>query len=220
MIRLYLGRKEQGKTTLAYYMAAKVPRRLIFDPRGLIRRPGAAVARTAAQLAAGVAALGDREISEVVYTPREAFKGIAFPAFAAEVRAWVDESPGAPLAVLVDEISFVSILDGDFEWALKACKAEQIHFFLTCHRPADVPVDVRSIADYWYIFPTTQEHDLEVLRERSPAAAARVEQLRDRQYVCWDDRTSALTLGAPASEWYVDLHRGGTIDLDSSTETA
>ncbi len=33
MIFLSIGRREQGKTTLAYYFAKKRPTRIIFDPR-------------------------------------------------------------------------------------------------------------------------------------------------------------------------------------------
>ena len=33
MIFLSIGRREQGKTTLAYYFASRRPTRVIFDPR-------------------------------------------------------------------------------------------------------------------------------------------------------------------------------------------
>lgn len=225
MIRLYLGRKEQGKTTLAYHMAAKLPRRLVFDSRGLIRRPGAAVARTMDGLEKGVGALADGEIAEVVYTPRDPLKTIAFPEFATQVRGWVDMTPDLELAVFVDELTFVNILDPDFEWAMKCCRADRMHFFLTCHRPADVPVDIRALADYWYLFAAHQEHDRAVIEERcSTAAALRVARLTDRQYVTWDDRHATLADGAAPGDWYVDLSPGGPVaaplDLDSSTGSA
>lgn len=210
MIRLILGRKEKGKTTLAYHMARKVRALVIFDPRGMMRRPGAFVARTQDSLSRGMDALNDGEIRELVYTPSDHLP-VAFAHFAAEVKRWIDETPDRPLAVLVDEISFVNLGEPDFAWALKCCRASVIHFFLTCHRPADVPVDVRAIADYWYLFQAHQEHDLDVLAERcSPAVAGRVAKLTGSEFVAWNnaDGDGELRTYTDRTAWYVDLAPG------------
>ena len=205
MIRLVIGRKENGKTTLAYHMARKFPRLVVFDPRGQIRRPGATIARTAASCAAGFDMLAQGETTEVVYTPEEHLKTEAFPAFAAEVRYWVYERRALPLAVLVDEITFVNVADDDFDQAAKACDATRHHFFLTCHRPSDIPTTWRALADYWYLFAIHQEHDLEVVRLRCSADAAEVARgLGGRSFVGWDHRTGVRSYDNPAA-WYVNL---------------
>ncbi|OFW99447.1 MAG: hypothetical protein A3E78_04315 [Alphaproteobacteria bacterium RIFCSPHIGHO2_12_FULL_63_12] len=208
MIRLALGRKERGKTTLAVHMAEKVGRLVAFDPRGMIRRPGAVIVRDAESFRAYMAALSDGEIRALVYVPRDDLD-LAFTVFAAEVRRWIDTMPDRALAVLVDEITFVTILTPDFEWALKCCRADTIHFFLTCHRPADVPVVIRSITNYWYLFQAYQEHDLDVIEKRcSPATAAAVQTLDGSQMVCWDDDHARLIEYRDPSAWYVNLRPG------------
>lgn len=204
MIRVIIGRKGHGKTTLAYHMARKFPRLVGFDPRGLIRRPGATIARTGDSFSTAIDALADGDTREVMYTPREPLKAIAFPHFGAEVKRWIDDHRGA-LAVLVDEVAFVDILTEDFEWALKCCDETAVHFFLTCHRPVDLPVDVRALADFWYVFPVHQEHDLDVIRDRcSEAAADAAREMAGRCFVGWNDREGVKRYEDPRA-WFVDL---------------
>lgn len=207
-IRLVVGRKEHGKTTLAYYMARKFARLACFDPRGLIRRPGALVARTVDSCSGGFDSLaqpGAGGYIELAYTPDEDFRREAFPHFAREVRRWVYERRALPLAVLVDEITFVDVAGDDFDQAIKACDAGVHHFFLTCHRPIDVPTNVRALADFWYLFAIHQEHDLEVIRARcSPEAAEAVRRLSGRSVVGWDHLSGVRTYENPAA-WYVNL---------------
>lgn len=206
MIRLYIGRKETGKTTLAYHMARKLRRLVIFDSRGLIRRPGALITRTQDGFSDGMDRLGDGEITELVYARPVDDVPVAFLHFAAEVKRWIDARPRSELAVLVDEITFVNIFAPDFEWALKCCSADHTHFFLTCHSPKNVPTDIRALADFWYIFPVHQEHDLEVIEERcSPAAAAAARDIEGRSFVKWSHKAGASRYDNPRT-WFVDLH--------------
>lgn len=205
MIRLFIGRKEHGKTTLAYHMARKFPKLAVFDGRGQIRRPGSAIARSVDTCSAAFDALAAGETTEIVYTPVDDFKAVAFPHFAGLVRRWVYERRGLPLAVLVDESTFVNIADDDFDQSIKACDASKHHFFITCHRPVDVPVGLRALADYWYLFSIQQEHDLDVIRQRcSPAAADAVRVLGGRCFLGWDQRIGIRQYDNPAA-WYVNL---------------
>lgn len=204
-IRLIIGRKENGKTTLAYHMARKFPKLAVFDARGQIRRPGAAIARSLGTCTDAFEALADGDTTEIVYTPIEDLKRSAFPHFAQLVRQWVYERRAVPLAVLVDEITFVHAADEDFDQAVKACDASQHHFFLTCHRPIDVPVDLRALADFWYLFSLHQEHDLEVVRARCSAEAAEAaKRLVGRSFVGWDHLSGVRQYDNPAA-WYVNL---------------
>lgn len=205
MIRLIIGRKGQGKTTLAYHMARKYSALAVFDPRGLVRRPGAAIARTVDGCSAGFDALAAGDVRELVYTPADPFRA-SFPHFAGELRRWIAEDRGRELAVLVDELSFVTLTDDDFDHVMKACDETRQHFFLTCHRPADVPTSVRALADYWWLFAIHQEHDLAVIAERcSPAAAAAARELTGRTVISWNHLTGVTRYDTPQL-WYVDLH--------------
>lgn len=218
MIRLYLGRKERGKTTLMVYMVLQllagrrpVPR-VIWDPRGMIRRPGAVVARTVEGFDRGMGALADGEVLELVYTPADHLD-VAFPVFARAVKAWVDDDRYRPLAVVVDEITFVmptaGNMDPDFEWVLKCSRADTVHVFLSCHRPSEVPVKIRAIADYWYVFHTTQPHDLDALGEHCSAdMAAQAAALTGSEYVCWDNARGELSAMRDPTAWYLELAPG------------
>jgi hypothetical protein len=215
--RLFLGRRGRGKTTLAYYEAAKVKRRIIFDPRGIIRRDGSAVCHTGQDFEQAIDALADGEVQEVVYAkPVESIKRIAFPLFTREVKALIVARPDLPIAVLVDELSFVcerSSLDEDLEWILKTSDPDVVQIFLTCHRPSDVPVDARAIADYWYIFQTTQEHDLSVIKERCKAeTVALVGGLRDHDFVLWNDARGTVHEYRDPGEWLIALKDGRPIE--------
>lgn len=204
-IRLYIGRKETGKTTLSYYMARKLPRRVVFDPRGLVRRSGTFIARTQDGFSDGMDRLMADETMELVYaSPVDDLRAVAFPHFCAEVRRWIESCRFRSLAVVIDEISFIDIDDAD--WLMKCCSAEHTHFFLTCHNVSDAPVWVRSIADRWYLFPIHQEHDLSKLAERcGDAAATAAGKLDGRQFVSWHHRDGLRRFDDPRA-WFVDLH--------------
>jgi hypothetical protein len=207
MIHLIIGRREQGKTTLALYMALKVKQLLAFDPRGLMERPNALRVRTAGALESkGVPALLDDEITECIYTPSEDDIQRAFMRFCNQVKWWVANHPKRPLAVLVDEVSFVNLNEPAFQWVLRCSKREVMQIFLTCHRPADIPTAVRAIADFWCLFQCRQEHDLGVIEERcSKTVVAAVGRLNAREFIMWDDERAQSKRFSDAQAWFVPL---------------
>jgi len=207
VIYLVLGRREQGKTTLAYSMARKFPLRLVFDPRGMIAQPDALQVRERGDLQPAVDELFFRQIDEVIFSPVEDDLSAAFADFAGEVKRWVIDRPsGDRLAVIVDEASFVDLNQPSWQWVLRCSPREQIHIFITAHRPADIPVIVRAIADHWLIFPMRQEHDLRVIAERcSPKTAETVAALGDREFAHWDDTTAKLRVMRRPDRWFVPL---------------
>lgn len=232
MIYLIIGRRKRGKTTLGYYMARKgnAPR-VIFDPRGMIRPglPRSHRATSTAALELGMLALADYEIDEVIYCPGDESLVRPFQMFCTELRRWVDEpaTSGRPLNVLIDELSWIDYSQRDnatLRRVLRSCEPEIFNVFITCHRPVDVPVNTRSIADYWAIFHCVQEHDLSVIKERcGDDAAARVSRLTARSFVLFDDAESIATEypdrpdTSGKNPWFVELRtvadRGGeTID--------
>lgn len=203
------GRRLMGKTTLAMHIAERIDgARLVLDPRRLIRRPGAVVARSAAALHRAIPQLRSGEFPEVVYSPTEDLPE-AFAAFAAELRAWAADPPeGIDLAAVIDEASFYGALEAnaDFMFAVKCSDPATFHLVLTCHRPSDLPPDVRALLNHWCIFRTTQEHDLDVIRRRCTAdVVTLVQRLSDRSFVDWNDDDGTYDLHTHPAIWHTVL---------------
>lgn len=228
MIYLIVGRRKRGKTTLALYMTRKESiRRLIFDSRNMIPAcPGQRRVRTVTDLTEqAMPMLADGEIQEVIYSPADHELRRPFAVFAQEINRWTDEHPTQPLNVLIDELGFIEEGHRDpaaLRRALRNCEPEIVNVFITCHRPMDVPVNTRSIADYWALFHCVQEHDIDVVQKRcGNKIAAQVQQLTARSFVLFDDAEPEKSREYPdrpgpdgKNPWYVPLRsaveRGST----------
>lgn len=215
MVYLLIGRRKRGKTTLAYYMVRKSERRIIFDPRGMVPDSGRSLrvftARDFTERA--VPALEDREIDQVVYVPTTDDLSAPLVTFSNELKRWVTDHPIEPLGVMIDELGWIETAQArdpkSLRRALRDCEPELLNVFITCHRPSDVPVNTRSIADYWALFHCVQEHDLDVIRERCNNTVATVVQtLEARAFVLYDDAEGNHKLYPDGSSWYVPLRRG------------
>lgn len=219
MIYLVLGRRQLGKTTLAYSMARKCPRRLIFDPRGQIHSDGLRVSDRAL-LAGAMDDMADPKdpIKEILVTPDQDVQGM-FDACAREVKAWADDFAHAPrsarrLMFLIDEARLVKLLDSAaFEYVMRAAPPDLIQVAITAHRPADIPTDVRAISDHWLLFRCTQEHDLKVIRERcTESVCNQVAQLAPHQFIHWDDATAKAFAHREPGAWFVPLRSSAAPD--------
>jgi hypothetical protein len=211
MIYLVIGKRLQGKTTLAVYLARKNPRRFIFDPRGMIEpaRDGFVVSGQSTLIMQGVDQVieGDEGMREIVVRPTLDVQS-AFNAMVNELYQWLKAEPSARFVLLIDEIRFIKDLQTpQFEWLLRCSQPDRVHVIMTCHRPIDIPTDVRAIADNWLVFRMTQEHDLKTLSERSQQAARIARHLREREFVHWDDAAGEHHLHRRADRWFVPLAR-------------
>lgn len=207
MIILDIGRRGQGKTTLAIYMARRSARRFILDPRGLVQQtPGDRLLSSSPTLIAqGVDRVVDDQVPELVITPT-LNPQTAFDALVNELYEWLKRDPKASFTLVIDELRFLPDLEtAQFEWLLRCSQPDRVHIILTCHRPADIPVNVRAIADQWLIFRVTQEHDLKVIAERSPRAAMAARHLEKREFVAWDDATGEYKVFKRPDQWFVPL---------------
>lgn len=211
MFHFAIGRRGKGKTTLAYRMTRKIPRRLIFDPRGMIRaNVDAVITTTRSEMVRAVREVQRGEYDEMIFTPSGDLDE-GFHAFANELRRWIVTTPELPVAVLIDEASFIDQKSKHFQWVVRCSPVETFHILMTCHRPLDLDTTVRAIADHWLIFQCRQEHDLKVIRERcSPEVAAEVQRLQTRHFVHWDDGRAIMSInrfggtGGP-NDWYIPL---------------
>jgi hypothetical protein len=202
VISLVIGRREQGKTTLAYWLARQRSTRVIFDPRAMFHT-------TSDVLPSGFALfelLDDRE--EVIVQPQENVVA-AFDETTTAIRDWILQNPDEPFALLVDEARFVETtekISPSFDWILRLGPRKTLDTILTAHRPVDISTDIRAIADYWFIFQTTQEHDLKVITERCGGEVAdMVSTLEPFQLVVWNDSIGKFRKETDSEKWRVRL---------------
>lgn len=214
MIYLALGRRETGKTTLAYYLVSNkaITSRVIFDPRALIPAPHGRARDLDDILEAFDRQAGDPHVDVVVTPDRD--KQACFDQMCLEVRGALDAGDHPRrIGLLVDEIRFIDTKAEPFDWLLRCATRASVSIVMTAHRPKDVPVDIRAIADVWLLFRTTQEHDLVVLHERlPPAVVAQVAGLGDRQFIAWDDSVARARAYTTPARWFVPLRRSGDPD--------
>lgn len=213
MIDFVLGRRGHGKTTLAYYLAAKSQRTFVFDPRGQVRHheepESSAVATTPTQLVRGVNALLTGDLTEVIFTPAES-PSKSFTLFCREMARLVRHMPaGISVAILIDEIRFADLADEDLDWVLRCSDMNRFRIIFTGHRPKDVPTDIRGIGHRWMLFRFTLPLDFKVIEEHtSPAVAAAVRQLGAREFILWDDSKDGFEVFKDSGAWHVSFATG------------
>lgn len=208
MIYLNIGRRERGKTTLGYYMARKIRKRIIIDARQMIQRIDVVRITRADDLRPALLELiSDDAVSEIVYQPQDDDLEVAFEAWTAATKERIVLSPHIPFSVMVDEVSFYKLETARFQWLAKCTPRDMVHIVLTAHRPADVPTSIRAIADHWCLFSTTQEHDLKVIEQRSGSLRVvnAIKRLQGRSYVHWDDARGEMAVCDDPKIWYVSL---------------
>jgi hypothetical protein len=210
MIYLALGRRQLGKTTLAYSMALKCPARVILDPRALIHSSGVRVHSTQT-LDFAIDQLADGTIAEILVTPDENVQAL-FDHTAQHVKRWAQDfqhqsRTSRRLMLLVDEARFFDLrASSAFEYVLRAAPPDLVNVMITAHRPADIPTDIRAISDHWLLFRCTQEHDLKVIGDRcGEHVREKVSRLLPHQFIDWDDATATSHVYTNPLRWYVPL---------------
>ena len=222
-----IGRRRQGKSTLMRFTAERVPARLVFDPRRMFRGDPTApvtthqvVATTREEFQLACDRLFDQEVPEVVYSPvGDLDEG--FLHYAAEMKRWIQNAPGRPIAFMIDEANqdFIDTNVADFQWAMRCCTWEVHHIMLTTHRPTDLPTKVRALVDHWCLFAVRQEHDLEMIRKRcGPEVATIVQQLPARHFVHWDDTDAVYEVKSDPEEWRRTIGSPIQIELPDDEE--
>jgi len=220
VIYLCIGRRELGKTTLAYRMLRELMRRFVLDARHMIHQHGAHVETTedANESEESMFAVMGGELEESIYQPSRSPKR-SFTEWCAVLRTIVLDYPDREIGVLVDEASFYDLDDESFQWIAKCAPRSKVHIFITAHQPKDIPTSIRSIADHWFIFYTTQQTDLDRIEEKSPDAADLVRTLQGRDYVHWDDARARLSVNRYPSNWFIPLEGVTHADRSDSTGT-
>jgi hypothetical protein len=208
VIYLVFGRRELGKTTLAYAMIQGIAKRTIIDPRRMIQRRDARIeyVSTMADADDAISDMVDNpSLSEVVYQPREDDLDQAFIGWTRSIKRTLLDERDRQIGILVDEASFYNLNTPTFQWLIKCVPRDQAYIVITAHQPKDVPTTIRAIADHWFVFYTSQQTDLERIAEKSPEAADAARHLRDRAFVHWDDTKARLDINARPSSWFIPL---------------
>jgi hypothetical protein len=225
MLNCLIGRRETGKTTLAMYGARHTNRRrLVFDPSNRIYPRGAGIkAYDVEELVQAYGLLLNGDSDEVIYTPRVDGVRTGFFDFAEVVHVHVDTQKRRGVSVVIDEGALVEKQLDDPEHpiskAMTWARRERNHFFITCHQPKNIPTSKRAITDLLVFFRVTQEHDLEVIRDRcSDAFAAKVARLQPFQYLLWNDQATAeRPCYLLPSDWKLDLSEQ-EIEIDAENK--
>src|SRR5262245_29418207 len=216
MIVLIIGRRLMGKTTLGRYVSLKSSERVTIDPRGMLPRDGAIVATSPAEAEAAITS----QAREVVIIPKRSVQPTYEHAIESVARRVERYNPRS-LTVMIDELRFVpNPITPALDWLMRCSDPSCVNVVFTCHRPVDVPTDIRAIADHWFLFRMTLEHDLKVIGERSDRAASIVAKLPERHFVAWDDAKGELTVHTDPKRWLVPLRsieraRGLSIENDA-----
>lgn len=128
---------------------------------------------------------------------------------------WIRQHRGESFAFLVDDARLMfsggpgKKIPQDFSWMLRSTKIGESRIVLTTWRIVDIPPEVRSQADHWMIFKTTEPRDLELIEERfGPSAREQVMTLPPHVYLHGDDSGPELrvTVEMDSPSWYVDTH--------------
>jgi hypothetical protein len=206
MIVIIIGRREQGKTTLAKYMAHARTPRLTVDPRALWPklpreadddRPGFYTYVNPDYILEDL-----RDGDDVLIVPDDLEDSI--PALAGPAREFISDNDSRQLTITFDEAKlYEKELRSYWSWIMRCSPRERTTIILTAHRPADIPTDIRALADMWCIFRTTQQHDLDAIEERcGPEVVALVQVLKPFEFVSWNDAKAEMQHHKNPAAWF------------------
>lgn len=209
MIALCIGRKEQGKSTLGYHLVREAYTRVIFDPKGHFTT-SAIVTPDATEL---YELMNDE--TEIIVKPPMRVPEV-FERVCDEVLAWANDNPEEDFAFLVDEAFYcktheVGVPDS-FDRLMRTIKADRVRIVLTVHQPKHLATDIRAMANHFFIFQTTQEHDLRVLSERcGEEFVTPVPNLARYEVMHWNDDKQVANKLIDSKKWFVDIHPARTV---------
>ena len=242
MIILVMGRKEEGKSTLAMFLAQRIQRRVnghviaVFDPKHCFNRwpktsdldefeellTKTSTAVTYQPLPAGQQTIDDETIGE------------EFDAFMDALA--IDEHLGrrsdarrhdlSPSIIIVDEFSYLERGQAPawIETLVRLARKPDVYLLLAAHRPVEFSTQLRSQADELFFFNQTAPADLRAIEEvASPEIAEVVRTLPKRHVVRYEVASRDSQVWATPEAWYVDLEGSqelvsvGNADQDEET---
>ena len=206
MLAVVIGRRRQGKSTLALSLAIAQQRSvIIWDPND---QYGAIPSIQPAELDGWMASSGSDDMVRIVPAPpvEDTWTQIVETLDGGKWR-WADYT------LIVDECSMLmspARLDSSLERYARTSPSD-VDVILTTHRPRDVHSLIRALASDLYVFQTTLARDLQVLTENYGSELAEAVQRLGQYHVvhCWlaaGGRQQIVVWDKP-SEWYIDIGR-------------
>ena len=107
------------------------------------------------------------------------------------VRAHKLEGEDIPFGLLIDESYDAKTFDfmpDSLDWLMRKTKSDQSRIVFTAHQPKHLATDIRALANHFFLFQITQEHDLRVIEDRcGREVAEQLPGLGQREFIHWDD---------------------------------
>lgn len=207
MLAVVIGRRRQGKSTLALALArAKRQSTIIFDPNDQFR---------------AVASLPDVDALPQWLEQSRAdsiVRLVPAPPVEETWAALADTLDGgnwnwAEYTLILDECSMLmqpNHLDEKLERFARTCPND-VHLVLTTHRPRDVHPLFRALATDWFVFQSTIELDQRVLRDnfgpQLATAAATLPRYHVAHYWLETGGQPRVEVWDKPDEWFVDIGR-------------
>jgi hypothetical protein len=200
------GRKEQGKSTISFYRARLQSKDIVIWD-ACCQYPVFPAAHTPKQLERLLQLRDDdgQFITPIAYQPAGEPKD-NFPAFAAAI--W--KCKRRPIVVIVDEASELqtaSNMEPSLSRLVRQGHRYGIAVIQNTHRPPDVHRRSWALASIYIFFRTTDELDLERIKEHcGEEVAGHVSKLARFHCVIWNEDKQTYELWTDPSKWYVDIH--------------
>lgn len=198
------GRRELGKSTLALFIARRKATRVIFDPRSQFKTSSTILKNVDVDIL--YEAL-DTEKEIIIHPETDVMRN--FARTCDTIKIWLQDNPTEPLSFLIDEARFVdtpSEINESLDWILRCTPRKSVDTIFTSHRPADIAVNIRAIADFWIMFRITQQNDLKVIEERcGPQVRDMLPALKDNELILWNDSIGTWRQEKDRRKWFVPM---------------
>jgi hypothetical protein len=214
------GRKYQGKSTLALFLARRIQTNahgykvLIFDPKWCFRNvPHSDDVNMFESM------LDNKEISEVAYRPgseepdatkKDADNEIVMRDFtdfyhAIGMTELLRNPPERPMVIVIDEAMNLKghpLLQRMMRLATKG----KLYLIMACHRPVEIEPTLRAQGDEFYFFNQFEVRDLEVTEEMvGPEVAEITSHLPDHHVLQYKVQSRSYEIWAQPEAWYDDI---------------
>lgn len=215
-----LGRKYQGKSTLAIFLGREIRRKthayklLVFDPKWQIR-----VFPHTSSISQFKVLLHDDDAEGITYYAGSAFDKDTddseqvrndFSAFcdAIEIESHLRRPPERPLIVILDEIYYLT-KGSVHPWLARIIRLAtegKLYVILAGHRPQDLHPDIRGKGDEFYFFRESDYTDLNVVAEIAGERAREIVEKLPRHHVLrYDVNSQSVEVWDAPELWFSEI---------------
>lgn len=237
------GRRKQGKSTLAFFLARRIQSRkdghtvAIFDPKHcyknvpgtsnreefeeMLERGGGAVAYRPLPASLSVEQMSDEDMMRQEFAEFMDALGIEQHLGRVDARR---KNLGTVI-LIIDESWYLQNATQADPWIktlIRLADSDRVFLLLCTHRPVEFNTGIRAQMDEFFFFRQFLESDLESIEAiGGPELAGSVRSLGDHQVLRYEVNTGKMELWADPSSWYLKLEtRDGNIPDSCLAESA